>query len=204
MRSIRRFISLSLSAALLSALAACGDPGDPLNEGEVITTVTLTFTPEGGGTPVIAEFDDPDGDGGDPPVVDAIELTAGTYTLGVGFENRLEDPPEDITVEVADESDAHQIFVTGTAVDGPASDQPGAPLAHAYADSDSNGLPIGLENSVTATAGTGELTVTLRHLPPVNDTAVKTADLAAEVKDGGFAAIGGETDAQVTFMVTVQ
>jgi len=137
-------------------------------------------------------------------VIDPVNLTAGMFTLAVGFENRLEDPPEIITTEVMDESDQHQLFFTGTAVNGPASDQPGAPLSHAYADMDVNQLPIGLSNTITAATGTGTLTVTLRHMPPVNDVAVKVAGVAEQVKTGGFAAIGGSTDAQVNFTVTVQ
>ncbi len=203
MRMNITLLTISLS------LAACGgddDGGDGAgNENEVITTVTLTFEPEGGGDAVTGAFNDPDGDGGGAPTVDSIALADGaTYTLTVSFENRLEDPAEDITQEVADESDEHQIFYTGSAVDGPASDQPEAPLTHTYGDEDANGLPIGLENTIVAAAGTGELTVTLRHLPPVNDAAVKTADLAQEVSDDGFGALGGSTDAQVDFDVTVE
>jgi hypothetical protein len=188
-----------ISAILL--LAACGgDDTGPTNEGEVITTVILSF--QGGATEDVFEFDDPDGDGGDPPTIDPINIAAGTYTVTVGFENRLEAPPEDITAEVADEADEHQVFLTGSAVDGPASDQPGAPLTHTYADQDSNGLPIGLENTIVAGSGPGELTVTLRHMPPINDQPTKTADTAAAVRDGGFSSIGGENDVQVTFVVS--
>lgn len=187
-------------------LAACGgDDDSPSNPEEVITTVTLDFAPEGGGAAVAAEWDDPDGNGGAGPTIDPIDLADGTtYTLTVGFENRLEDPAEIITEEIVDESDQHQIFFTGTAVDGPASNEDGAPLTQTYADEDANGLPIGLENSIVAAAGTGELTVTLRHLPPVNDVAVKTAELAQEVLDTGFGSLAGSTDAQVNFTVTVE
>jgi hypothetical protein len=80
---------------------------------------------------------------------------------------------------------------------------PSAPLTHAYTDSDANGLPIGLANTIGAVAGTGTLTITLRHLPPVNDVAVKTADLASQVRSGGFVSIGGSTDATVNFNATV-
>lgn len=203
-------ISHALTAALalalaLSAAACSDDGGDGDNENEVITTVTLAFTPSGGGSVVNAVFDDPDGDGGAAPTVDPVALTAGrTYTLAVGFENRLETPAEVITQEVADEADEHQIFLTGTAVNGPATNQPGAPLTHTYADTDANGLPIGLSSTIAAAAGTGQLTITLRHLPPINGAAVKIADIATQVRNGGFAAIGGSSDASVTFAVTVQ
>jgi hypothetical protein len=188
------------------SMVGCGDDGggDGGNVEEVITTVIVTFTPTGGGAAVIAEFDDPDGDGGEPPTVDAIDLTAGDFMASVGFENRLEDPAEVITEEVADEDDEHQIFLTGTAVNGPASDQAGAPLDHSYADQDANGNPVGLTNMVTATAGTGTLTVTLRHLPPVDGNEVKVSGLAESVRTGGIGSIGGDTDVSVDFEVTVQ
>jgi hypothetical protein len=77
-------------------------------------------------------------------------------------------------------------------------------LTHTYTDSDSQGLPIGLTNSFVAATGSGQLTVTLRHLPPINNEAVKTAAAGAAVRDAnGFSTLGGTTDAQVTFSVTV-
>jgi hypothetical protein len=172
-------------------LVGCTDDIATINSGEVITTVILDF---GGG--VVATANDPDGDGGEAPVIDPITLPAGNHTLAIQFQNRLEDPPEEITEEVLDEGEDHQVFFTGSATMGP--------LAITYADTDRNGLPIGLANTVTATAGTGMLTVTLRHMPPVNDTAVKTADLAEQVKTTGTAALPGGSDAVVTFPVTVQ
>jgi hypothetical protein len=192
-------------AILVCALClGCGDDGVDADDQEFITTVILTFTPAGGGAAVVAEFDDPDGDGGDAPTVDPIDLAAGDYTLDVGFENRLEDPAEVITEEIADEDDEHQVFLTGTAVDGPASVQAGAPLAHSYADADGEGNPIGLANTIIAAAGSGTLTVTLRHLPPVDGTAVKISGLAEMVASGGLGAIPGESDVSVSFDVTVQ
>ncbi|MEZ4401809.1 MAG: hypothetical protein R3B06_17405 [Kofleriaceae bacterium] len=202
-----RISKLLLLAATTAALVtACG--GDDVttgNEGEVITTITLTFTPTGGGPPFTAVWDDPDGDGGAAPTIDTIAVGAGAaYRMTVTFQNRLVDPPEDITTEVRDEGVQHQLFFTGTAVDGPASDHPGAALAQAYADADANGLPLGLANDLTvAPAAGGDLTVTLRHLPPVNGTAVKTADLAATVKASGVDALPGQSDAHVTFPVAV-
>jgi len=200
--SLTTLLCTCLSLAI--AAAACDDHGHKHNENEVFTTVILTFTPSGGGTPFVATVNDPDGDGGGAPTIDPISLSAGTFNLTVKFENRLETPAEDITVEVMNESDQHQLFFTNTAVNGPASNQTGAPLTQAYGDMDAKGLPIGLTNSVTAAKGTGTLTVTLRHMPPLNDKAVKVAGLAMMVRDGGFSAIGGSTDVQVSFPVTVQ
>ncbi|MBX3157931.1 MAG: hypothetical protein KF773_18325 [Deltaproteobacteria bacterium] len=190
-----------IAALLVPCFAACGDDGGGATTNELITTVILTFTPDGGGTPIVAEFDDPDGDGGLPPTVDPVNLPPGDYALAVRFQNRLETPPEEITDEVRDESDQHLILFTGSAVVGPATTNTTGPLTQAYADTDAKGLPIGLANTVTAGLGTGMLVVTLRHMPP-EQPPQKGADTLALVKASGIDAIGGSTDASVTFAVT--
>ncbi len=204
MRLARNLVSFCIFGAL-TTITACGDDGAGGEDNEVITTVTLELVPMGGGDTVTASFNDADGDGGGAPIIDPLNLvTAKTYAVTVRFLNALETPPEDITVEVRDESDEHFVFFTGTAVNGPATNQPAAPVTHTYADMDANGIPIGLSNTFVTRPGTGQLTVTLRHLPPVNDTAVKTADLPMQIKNSGFAALPGSSDVSVTFMTTVQ
>lgn len=185
--------------------AACGDDGPvDVPDPELITRVTLVFASQSGPDVVRAVFDDPDGDGGEPPTVDPIQLVAGTtYNLAVSFQNALEDPPEEITAEIRDEGDEHQVFFTGTAVEGPATTNTTAPLEHAYDDMDANGLPLGLASTIAATAGAGELVVTLLHVPAVNGVAVKSAETTTQVRDGGFTAVNGDVDVQVTFAVTV-
>lgn len=189
-------------AYLAAGCGGHGAGGDDPNE--LITTVTLTLTPTAGGAPIGASVDDPDGDGGNPPTVTPLTLPAGMFDVSVKFENKLQMPTEDLTLEVRDESSDHQVFFTGTAVNGPASNQPTAPLAHSYNDVDAKGLPLGLASKLTAITGSGALTVTLRHLPPTNGVAVKAASLSETVRTMGFSVIGGTTDAQVTFPVTVQ
>jgi len=198
-----------LPLILLLATASCDD--DPVpggNEEETITTVTITLTPEGGGGEIVVTWDDPDGEDALPATVtpDPLVLQSGvTYSALVAFENGLETPAEDITEEVLDESDEHQLFFTGTAVDGPANNNPGAPLLHAYQDMDVNGLPVGVASSLaTGAPGAGELTVTLRHLPAVNEIPVKTADLAGEAAADGLATLPGDTDVVADFNVVVQ
>jgi hypothetical protein len=121
----------------------------------------------------------------------------------VQFQNRLESPPEEITEEVDEEHDVHLLLFTGSAVVGPATTNATGPLTHAYTDMDGNGLPVGLTNSIVASAGTGQLTVTLRHMPP-EEPPVKSSSTLMQVKSGGVDSIGGSTDAQVNFTVTVQ
>lgn len=190
----------------VAAVAACGAANpDEANEEEVITTVVLTFTPDGGGDAVEASWADPENDGS--PVIDAIALAADTtYGLAVSFLNELEEPAEDITVEVAEEDDEHQVFVFGSAVEGPATGTNAeAVVTHAYDDADAEGNPVGLANTITATAtGSGELRVALRHLPAEDGTAVKVAGLAEDLATDGIDALPGATDVDVSFDLTVE
>jgi hypothetical protein len=189
--------SCFLFAAALAV--GCADTTEPteLNDQEVITTVVLTLTPSAGGEALEFRWADPENDGS--PVVDDVELVAGeSYDLAVSFLNELEDPPEDITGEVAAEGEEHQVFFTGTALDN-------GLIAHTYADQDGSGFPIGLDSVLTADAsGSGELVVTLRHLPPEDGVAVKTGSLADDLAAGGMAGLPGDTDAEVSFEVVVQ
>ena len=193
---------MTILALSSCALAACGDDGGAANENEVITSVMLSFAPATG-SPVLAEFNDPDGDGGQAPTVQPVNLVAGaTYTMTVRFQNRLANPAVEITEEVMQESDIHLLLFTGSAVVGPATSNTTGPLTQAYADMDANGLPIGLSDTIMAKAGAGQLIVTLRHMPP-EEPPQKAADTVSKVKAGGVDSIGGSTDAQVTFNVTV-
>jgi len=195
---------------LLLLLSACADVEEHDHdhhdhEHEVMTTVVMTFTSLDDDSVVEYAWADPENDGS-PVIDDVILLNATTYDLSVSFLNELEDPAEDITPEIYDESDEHQVFLTGSAVQGPAtSANADAILEHAYADEDDNGLVVGLDNTITTLAvGSGELTVTLRHMPPESDQAVKIDGLAEDVAADGFSAIGGANDVQVTFNTEVE
>jgi hypothetical protein len=209
--------------ALALGISACGgdddhdddhghdDHDDHDHENEIISKVELTFTPTGGGTPLVFEFDDPDGDGGMSGVADDIELAADTeYTLTLRFINGLEDPPEDLTEEIEEEAEEHFVFIIGD-VTGPAAMASNPLLTHAYADRESDygpnavgeDLPVGLRNTITtASAGTGKFRVLLRHLPEVNDVPQKTADLPQKVAAGE--ALPGSVDVDVVFDLMIQ
>ncbi|NCG17423.1 MAG: hypothetical protein GWP91_00195 [Rhodobacterales bacterium] len=192
--------------ALLVLLGACEATTQPSEENEVelITTVVLDLTSQTTGESIPFAWVDLEGDGS--PVVDPVVLALGDiYDVQVSFLNELENPVEDISVEVADEAAEHQVFFTGAGVFGPASDAAGALFVQAYDDADSDGNPLGLANIFEATSlGSSEFTVTLRHLPIQGDVAVKTSGLAAVVAADGFSGIGGDTDVDVTFPVTVE
>ncbi len=199
---------------LVLLLAACADePGGSAPEtAEQITRVALTFTPDGGGASVTAAFSDPDGDGGVSGSSEPVTLAAGTtYALTIAFSNELFDPPEDITAEIEAEAEEHIVLVHGDAVAGPATSSGSALLTHAYADVESDygadivgdDLPVGLANTVTtAAAGTGVLSVMLRHVPELNGQPQKTADLPGRFAAGDT--VAGDVDADVDFDVTVQ
>ena len=175
------------------------------HEHEVMTTLILTFTSQADDS--VSEFSwaDPENDGS--PVIDDILLQdAEDYDLTLTILNELEDPAEDVTPEIADEADEHQVFFTGTAVQGPAvSDNTDAVIEQSYGDQDDDGLPLGLLNSITTLGvGSGKLTVTLRHMPPENDNPVKEEGLAEEVAANGFDSIGGANDISVTFNLDVE
>lgn len=170
-------------------MSSCSDNDTPayVNEDEVITTVTATFTPTGGGTPIVLKSRDIDGDGPTAPVV----TVSGSFAAGavyngtVTFSNELTAPATDITEEIEEEGTEHQLFFRQSGLG-----------TFTYADTDANGKPVGLSFTYTAatTAASGNLTVTLRHQP---DKA------AAGVFGGNIANAGGNTDAEVTFPVTV-
>lgn len=154
----RRLITSTLVLGTLFAVVACGDSSTaPGGEQELITRVTLTLTPTGGGTPITTFINDPDGAGPLPPAaqVGALALAAGRrYSGTILFENRLENPPENITEEVEEEADEHRVFYTVTG--------PGVTIT--TTDVDSQGRPLGLRFSANASAaGSGNIRVVLCH-----------------------------------------
>ena len=85
-------------------------PQPVVNEPEVITTVELHFTEQTSGDHVHAEWSDPDGPGGDDPVVEEIILDSGkVYDLEIMFLDESGDTAEDMTSEVKEEDDEHII-----------------------------------------------------------------------------------------------
>lgn len=179
-----KLIALLVIPSIFST--SCSNDDAPVNEEEVITTVRTTLT--GGGQVITLTSRDLDGDGPNAPVVTVSgNLVAGTtYTGSTEFLNELEDPAEDITIEVQEEGADHQVFYQ----------LPSSIGTVTYTDTDANGRPIGLNFTLVAgTSGsTGTLTVTLRH--DLNKS-------AAGVAGGDITNAGGSTDAAVSFSVAV-
>ena len=160
-------------------------------EVELITTLKITLTPRGGGAPLTVQFQDLDGEGGNEPVLDKIVVDAGTVYDGEIQElNELESPPEDITEEVKEEAEAHQLFFQTLGGFSPAT--------VAYADKESDYVtnsgvdhPVGLKFTLTvpANAGNGQFRVSQSHYDAGPKDGVTPSD---------------ETDIEVTFVVEVR
>lgn len=193
MKKINLLLALGVFSMLFITSCEKDEPEDPIipNEEEVITTLNFTLTPDGGGTPVVLSFQDLDGDGGNAPTISEGTLDNNTiYNGSLELLNELEDPAEDITLEVAEEELEHQFFYE-TLFPTELSD-----VNIAYNDLDEEGNPIGLSTVLTTgEMGSGTITVTLRHEPNKDAEGVSSGDIANA---------GGETDIEVTFNVEIQ
>lgn len=179
-------ITFLLALCILATSCEKEDPEIP-NEEEVITTAVLELTPANGGEAVQFTYTDLDGDGGDVPIIVNGILVANTsYTANLTLSNEQVDPSEDITEEILEEDEDHQIFYATTT----------AGLTISYEDMDSNGNPLGLATSWSTTdAASGTVSIILKHLPMKTLPSV----MAGDITDAG-----GDTDIEITFNVTVQ
>lgn len=175
--------------ATLITLGSCKKDDDQpefpqpiVNEPEEITTVELHFTDAATSAEFHVSWSDPDGPGGNAPVIDDINLDSGTtYAVTVSFLDESGATAEDITEEIKEESDEHLICF-----------EPEGDLASALEISrtDSDGTyEVGLESTWNASdVSTGELHLVLKHQPDGQ-------------KDG--TCTPGDTDVEIHFNVTI-
>lgn len=159
MKNTIKKINYSICFLLLSILViSCkkdetDDPA-PVNPGELITTVKLIFTDTLSGSIIdTVGFYDPDGPGGNNPVIDSIIVQAGVpYHVRLLLLDESKNPPLNISDEIEEEGDSHLFNFSSTL------------LPISIIDVDINGNPIGLLNLVQASGtGVGTLRVQLRH-----------------------------------------
>ncbi|QXP58979.1 type 1 periplasmic binding fold superfamily protein [Olleya sp. HaHaR_3_96] len=190
---------LSLALLALVVFTACSNDDDstnpePVNEEEVITTLTATLTPVGGGTAITLEYRDLDGTSGPNPAVVVTPtpvLTPNTtYNGTLVLLNETVSPAELINEEIEEESNDHQFFYS-------ASNESNDIATFTYEDVDGNGDPLGLAFTLTTVDAdaAGTLTITLRHEPS------KSAD---GVADGDSTNAGGATDVEAVFPIEIQ
>lgn len=143
-------------------LSSCEDPEDANNENEheAITTVAIYVSKTGIPTDTFY-FDDPDGDGGNPPLLtDTIKLdTQSTYSVSLRFFNKTKYPTSDVTPTIQEQSTSHEVFILPT----------NAEFAITRTDKDAVGFPLGLL-SIWQTANIpiqGSVRIKLMHKPVI-------------------------------------
>jgi hypothetical protein len=169
---------------MLSVCINACKPDEPedQNEEEVITTMNLYFTDTASKQTTKFQAKDPDGDGGQALTVDTIKLDANKfYTLRVEFLNEIENPAENITEEVEEESDVHLVTYTPS---------PASLMNITVTDKDAEQRPIGIQSNVNTTGvASGGLKVMLSHYASSTDKTNNT---------------GRETDIEVDFKVVLK
>lgn len=193
------YLSLLVGFLVLGfTMTSCSDDDEPPveNPEEIITDVTLTFTPDGGTTPIVATASDPDGEGPLDLRVDGdITLDTNTdYTMTIELRNEIED--EDVTEEIEREDDEHMFFFSFsedlfTSPEGDGNFD-GRSDELNYNDLDDNDYPVGLSTSwSTGDGGSGTFRVVLKHQPEN----IKTA-----TSDSG----DGSSEVDVTWDLTIE
>ena len=188
---------LLFAALTLFAITSCNKKDNavvvpqPVNEDEVITTVKLVLTPEGGGTAVTLQSRDLDGAGpGIPEVTPSAPILAinKTYNGEVFVLNESVTPATNTSAEILNEAVDHQFFyqTTGTLPMFAYTN-----VAFQPTNFDTNGKPVGfLTKFVTTTASSGSLKITLRHQGDKSKPNVVNGDITNAT---------GETDFEVNF-----
>ena len=176
-------VAIMTVAAIFSTLTftACSEKAD---EGELITTVSLSIS-NSGGTPTTYTWKDLDGPGGNAPQLpDTIKIGQVTpggnpYTATLEFFNEQNGTKEDITLEVKNEAHDHFVCYEISTLSLPPTG-----LTIVATDKDKNNLPIGLTTEWKPMAKDfGVVVIRLKHQP-----GIKTGECNV-----------GETDVEVTF-----
>lgn len=184
-----KLLSLSLLAALtFTACSSDDDAPAPVLEQEEITTLNVFLTAEGGTEELKFSYRDLDGDGTNAEVVSNNLDANTTYTGRLEFLNENDSPVEDITEEIIEEDDEHQIFFATSS---------GLNVTTEYLDQDGDGNPIGVEFRLTiGDASTGNMTILLIH---------EGNKFAEGANEGVYSSsVGGDTDIEVVFSVTIE
>ncbi|MDX5418123.1 MAG: hypothetical protein LPK09_02825 [Hymenobacteraceae bacterium] len=182
---LRHYLPFLLMGALLTT-TACGDDDDPgpEEEGEVITTVALSLTPEGKGQDATATISTLSG----TPVQNGpLTLKANTvYNATISLADDSKTPSVNVTNEIKQKSNEHLFVYSFTPESGST-----ATVSVVAKDMDSNNRPVGLETTITTgpNTGAGKLRVVLKHQPGGIKTGTNTT--------------AGETDVDVSFNVIV-
>lgn len=149
----KNIAQILLIAALLTSFTAC-KKDDPTHEheNEFINAIRVEFSKDG----ETQTFDWIEGG-----IKDTISLLANTTYEAKVYFLHFEHEEHDITPEIEEEGDKHQVFITTN---------PTNLLQINYTDKDKNGKPIGIESNISSVnSGTGSLRILLKHYTTTKD-----------------------------------
>jgi hypothetical protein len=187
--------TLIVALITLITISSCSkdDPKkeEPVNEEEVITTVTIVYVPVDGGNSVTLKSRDLDGAGSNQPEVTVSGPFAinKTYNGEITVLNESVSPVENVSEAILTEAVDHQFFYQKT---GTLPLFLYSPIAEAPNNYDLNGKPLGIKTKlVTTNPATGNLIVTLKH---------EGNKSAPNVANGDITNATGATDFEVKFL----
>jgi len=179
-----------LFLGVLLMLTGCGDDDDDSitpavpSERVNITRARFVFEQDGGGRVITTEFLNPDGAGGQAPILaDPVELPQFVFhRMRVELFNELDpDNVLDISAQLIEEAEEHRVFYMGGALD---SEGGFINLSYVPEDLDENDLPVGLTVFIIPfQTGEGELKLRIKHIPPLSNG--NTGKTTATYETGG-------------------
>lgn len=179
---------IALAAGLFLFTTSCSKDDDTApeeeNENEVITKVELHFNEVGTENDLVFSWSDPDGEGGNNPVIEEIALAPNkTYNVSIKLLDEVNN--EDVTEEIEEEAVDHRFYY---------SPSDGANITVTDLDKDNNGVSVGIASKwATGAAADGNVHITLRHYP---EGGKAESDLVTSSKSS--------TDADLVFQTSIQ
>ncbi len=158
---------------------------------EIITNLSLTFTPTDGSSVIIFAFEDLGNTSGLPPTQSSEPLAANTtYEIKAEFLTRANNATKILTGKIRDAGDAYQVFMSLS--------PDNVFQTFEYTDMDANAQPIGLTSEATTSERftTGSLRITLIENPDKS--------LGYTIGDGVPSGVGGSVELDVTFDMIIQ
>ncbi len=152
---IMKYLIFSL---MLLLVWSCDKAESPNNEQEheAITSMALLITNTNFNDTIW--FDDPDGDGGNAPVLrDSILLNdSSTYQVSIRLFNKTKTPVQEITEVIRQQGGSHEFYFLPDQIN----------LLVSKVDRDENGFPLGLSSVwQTQQADSGSIRIRLMHKP---------------------------------------
>ena len=182
-----KFVSTLLLIGLLLSVFSC-EKDEPMENEERIEVTDIRYTLiSPNGDEQVLTYSDPDGRGGNDPVVTGATIQPNVVYFG-NFEisNELSTPTEDIKATIEANKREYQFFYIVNGLD----------MTIAYADSDDDQNPVGLTTALMiGNSSNGTLTINLQEDPNKS---------GAGVSDGQIGNAGGATIFQASFPITIQ